>query len=469
MQAFPIFVKLQGRKALLVGGGDAAVAKARLLLAAGAVPVVVTPEPDPQFIDWAATSVIELRQRNFHTEDLYDHAILIIATEDLSEDRRVANAARGSGIPVNVVDRPALSDFTMPAIVERGPVTVAVSTGGAAPVLARQVRGLIETALPKNLGQLATFIDGFRDAVKSVLLTAVQRRKFWDRFLSSTAARQVLAGDDTAARQSVIADLNRSAAGQVQGRVAIVGAGPGDPELLTRKAHRLLQEADVIVHDRLVSGDILDLARRDARRVYVGKARSVHFRTQDQINEILVDEARAGHLVIRLKGGDPFIFGRGGEEADHLRAAGIEVETVPGITAASGCAAAAGFPLTHRDHASAVTFLSGQGKGGADAEIDWASLADSRHTLAVYMGIDTATASHDALIAHGRAPETPIAIVENGTLADQRVIRGRLADLPDLLAAHAVASPALIYIGEVTLAGAPAITEITDAPLAAAV
>lgn len=469
MKAFPIFVKLQGRKALLVGGGDAAVAKARLLLAAEARPVVVTPEPDPQFTAWTEEGVVELRQREFHSEDLYDSAILIAATEDLDTDTKVARTARGHGLPVNVVDRPALSDFTMPAIVERGPITVAISTGGAAPVLARQVRGLIETALPKNFGQLAIFIDSFRDAVKAVLTTTVQRRKFWDRFLTSTAARQVLAGDEQAARQSIIAELNRSAAGDVQGRVAIVGAGPGDPELLTRKAHRLLQQADVIVHDRLVSSDILDLARRDARRVYVGKARSAHFRTQDQINEILVNEALAGQLVIRLKGGDPFIFGRGGEEADHLRAAGVEVETVPGITAASGCAAAAGFPLTHRDHASAVTFLSGQGKGGTDADIDWASLAGSRHTLAVYMGIDTAAASRDALIAHGRAPDTPVAIVENGTLADQRVIRGRLSDLPELLAAHAVASPALIYIGEVTLAGAPATTEITDAPLAAAV
>lgn len=469
MKAFPIFVKLQGRKALLVGGGDAAVAKARLLLAAGARPVVVTPEPDRQFIAWAEERRVELRHREFHSEDLYDCAILISATDDLETDTKIARTARGHGLPVNVVDRPALSDFTMPAIVERGPVTVAISTGGAAPVLARQVRGLIETALPKNLGQLATFIDSFRDAVKSVLTTPVQRRKFWDRFLSSTAARQVLSGDTQAARQSIIADLNRSAAGEVQGRVAIVGAGPGDPELLTRKAHRLLQEADVIVHDRLVSDDILDLARRDARRVYVGKARSAHFRSQDQINAILVDEARAGHLVIRLKGGDPFIFGRGGEEAEHLHAAGIEVETVPGITAAAGCAAAAGFPLTHRDHASAVTFLSGQGKGGAEADIDWASLAGSRHTLAVYMGLDTAAASRDALITHGRGADTPVAIVENGTLPDQRVIRGRLAELPELLAVHAVASPALIYIGEVTLAGAPILTTTADAPLAAAV
>lgn len=468
MQAFPLFYKLQGRKALLVGGGDAAVAKARLLLAAGAIPVVVTPEPDQQFLSWASDGVIELRAREFHSEDLYDSSILIVATESLEKDTGVVRTARGFGLPVNVVDRPELSDFTMPSIVERGPVTVAISTGGAAPVLARQVRGLIETALPTNLGTLANFIDQFRDAVKLVLPTPTQRRKFWDRFLASPVARQVLSGEEADARQDMLALLNRSAAGEVRGRVAIVGAGPGDPELLTRKAHRLLQEADVIVHDRLVSEDILNLSRRDARRVYVGKARSAHFRTQDQINDILVDEARAGRLVIRLKGGDPFVFGRGGEEADHLKAHDVEVEIVPGITAAIGCAASAGIPLTHRDHASAVTFLSGQGRDGGDASIDWALLAQSRHTLAVYMGIDTARQSREQLIAHGRSPDTPVAIIENGSLPDQRVIRGRLADLTDLLAAEAVASPALIFIGEVAGLSDTALPEFTAEPLALA-
>ncbi|WP_416899819.1 MAG: siroheme synthase CysG [Minwuia sp.] len=450
MQSFPVFLKLDGAPVLLAGGGDAATAKLRLLLAAKARVTIVTPAPEAELAELARTAGATLISREFSTPDLENKKLVIVATENEANDRGIAEAARAAGVTVNVVDRPALSDFTMPAIVERGPVTVAISTGGAAPVLARQVRGLIETALPKNLGDLAGFIDSFRGAVKSVLPTATQRRKFWDRFLSSAAARQVLSGDEGAARRDMLALLNRSAAGEVTGRVAIVGAGPGDPELLTRKAHRLLQEADVIVHDRLVSDDILDLARRDARRVYVGKARSAHFRTQDQINRILTEEAGAGHLVVRLKGGDPFVFGRGGEEADHLRAAGIEVEIVPGITAATGCAAAAGFPLTHRDHASAVTFLSGQGREGGEADIDWRLLAQARHTLAVYMGIDTARQARTRLIAHGRSPETPVAIVENGTLPNQRVIRGRLADLPDLLEREAVASPALIFIGEVT-------------------
>lgn len=464
MRAFPIFYKLQGRNALLVGGGEAAVAKARLLLSAGARLTIVTGNPSQQVLDWARDGAVILRDREFHTSDLYEQQLLIAASEDLDVDTRVANAAREAGVPVNVVDRPALSDFTMPAIVERGPVTVAISTGGAAPVLAREVRGQIEAALPKNLGALAGFVDSFRDAVKAVLPTAVQRRKFWDRFPSGTAAKQVLAGDEASARQEMLAQLNRTAAGEVTGRVAIVGAGPGDPELLTLKAHRLLRQADVIVHDRLVPEAILDLARRDARRVYVGKARADHFRSQDQINDILVEEARAGHLVIRLKGGDPFIFGRGGEEADHLKAAGIDVEIVPGITAASGCAAAAGIPLTHRDHASAVTFLSGQGKDGGEAAIDWRLLANARHTLAVYMGIATAREARAQLIANGRSRKTPVAIVENGTLPDQRVIRGTLDGLPDLLEREDVASPALIFIGEVAgdAAAAAALPDATE-------
>ncbi|WP_417514153.1 siroheme synthase CysG [Minwuia sp.] len=466
MNAFPIFLKLAGQPVLVAGSGDAAIAKARLLLAADAQVTIVAEDPASDILEWSASGRIDLRHRQFHTSDLDDVKLIVVAMEDASGDRQIAEAARRAGVTVNVVDRPALSDFTMPAIVERGPITVAISSGGAAPVLSRQVRGLIETALPKNLGALAGFIDRFRGAVKATLPTATQRRKFWDRFLSSPVARKVLSGDETDARQDMLAFINRSAAGEVTGRVAIVGAGPGDPELLTRKAHRLLQEADVIVHDRLISDEILNLSRRDARRIYVGKARAAHFRSQDETNAILAAEARAGHLVVRLKGGDPFVFGRGGEEAEYLADRGIEVEIVPGITAAVGCAAASGFPLTHRDHASAVTFLSGQGKDG-EADLDWRLLASARHTLAIYMGIDTARQSRTHLIAHGRSPATPVAIIENGTLPDQRTVHGRLDDLPDLLARERIASPALIIIGEVTQSGLARLSaDAAAAPLA---
>lgn len=449
MQAFPIFLKLKGRTALLAGGGDAAAAKLRLLIAAGANVRVVTPEPEECVRELVDGTQVTLVEAAFDPAHLADVALAIVATEDEAEDRRIAAAARAARVTVNVVDRPALSDFTMPAIVDRDPVTVAISTGGAAPVLARQVRGAVEAALPTRLGALAGFMESFRGAVAAIRRTPKARRKFWEAFLAGPVARKVLDGNDRSARQDMLALVNQGETTDPVGRVAIVGAGPGDPELLTLKAHRLLKQADVIVHDKLVGEGVLELARRDARLVYVGKSRGHHHRTQDQINDILVAEAGAGNLVVRLKGGDPFIFGRGGEEVEHLNAHGIEVEVVPGITAASGCAASAGFPLTHRGKASAVTFLSGQGKDGAP-DLDWRSLGQANHTLAIYMGIDTARVSARELIAHGRDPGTPVAVIENGTLPTQRVLRGRLDQLPELVERESVVTPALLIIGEVT-------------------
>lgn len=449
MRQFPIFLKLEGRKALVVGGGDAAVAKVRLLRAARADLTVIAERPAPELLDWAAEGVIRLERRAFRPDDLDGAAMVISATGDVAGDAAVSAAARAAGVAVNAVDRPALSDFIMPAIVDRDPVTVAISTDGAAPALARQVRGAIEAALPARLGQLARFIDAFRPAVSALRDSAEGRRRFWDRFLAGPIARKVLAGDGREARSAMLALVNQAERTEQSGRVAIVGAGPGDPELLTLKAHRLLQEADVIVHDKLVGEEVLDLARRDARRIYVGKSRGNHTLTQDEINALIAEEAWAGHLVVRLKGGDPFVFGRGGEELEYLRALGIEAEVVPGITAATGCAAAAGFPLTHRDKASAVTFLSGQGKDG-EPDVDWHVLAEARHTLAVYMGVGTAEATAERLLAHGRDPATSVAVIENGTLPTQRVVKGRLEGLADLVRREGIGSPALIVIGEVT-------------------
>lgn len=449
MQAFPIFLKLKGRTVLLAGGGDAAAAKLRLLRSAGAFIRVVTPDAEPCVTDQVDGIQVEL----FHAETINQHldnvVLAVIGTGDESTDRRLADAARAARVTVNVVDRPGLSDFTMPAIVDRAPVTVAISTGGAAPALARQVRGAVEAALPARLGALAGFVDSFRGAVAAGRATPRARRKFWDAFLSGPVARKVLDGDEGTARQDMLTLVNQDDNAGTDGRVAIVGAGPGDPELLTLKAHRLLKQADVIVHDKLVGPGVLEMARRDARLIYVGKSRGNHHRTQDEINALLAAEAQAGHLVVRLKGGDPFIFGRGGEEVEYLRAHQVEVEVVPGITAAAGCAAAAGFPLTHRGKATAVTFLSGQGKDGAP-DLDWRALGRSNHTLAIYMGIDTARVSARELIANGRDPATPVAVIENGTLPTQRVLRGRLDHLPDLVRHNGVTTPALLIIGEVT-------------------
>ncbi|MDF1722360.1 MAG: siroheme synthase CysG [Minwuia sp.] len=449
MQAFPIFLKLDGRPVLLAGGGDAAAAKLRLLRAAGASVRVVATDPEPCVADQVDGVQVQLFRSETINEHLENVIFAIIGTEDEDTDRSFAAVARAAGVTVNVVDRPALSDFTMPAIVDRSPVTVAISTGGAAPALARQVRGAVEAALPARLGALAGFIDSFRSAVAAGRATPKARRKFWDAFLSGPVARKVLDGEEETARQDMLTLVNQDDRSITTGRVAIVGAGPGDAELLTLKAHRLLKQADVIVHDKLVGAGVLELARRDARLVYVGKSRGNHHRTQDEINALLVAEAQAGHLVVRLKGGDPFIFGRGGEEVAFLHAHDVEVEVVPGITAAAGCAAAAGFPLTHRGKASAVTFLSGQGRDGAP-DLDWQALGQSNHTLAIYMGIDTAEVSARELIAHGRSPATPVAVIENGTLPTQRVLRGRLDALPALVRSERVTTPALLVIGDVT-------------------
>jgi uroporphyrin-III C-methyltransferase/precorrin-2 dehydrogenase/sirohydrochlorin ferrochelatase len=363
-------------------------------------------------------------------------------------------------MPVNVVDRPDLSSFIMPAIVERDPVVIGISTGGAAPLLARRIRATIEALLPARLGRLVRFAESFRGSVQATIPDARARLRFWERFFEGPLAGAVLAGDESTAREQMLSLVNRpQAAPRPAGVVHIVGAGPGDPDLLTLRALRLMQQADVVVYDKLVGPEILDYARRDAERIYVGKSKGNHARTQDQINELLVVHARTGKRVLRLKGGDPFIFGRGGEEREHLRRAGVRVEVVPGITAATGCAAATGIPLTHRDHAAAATFVTGHGRNG-EPDLDWAALARIRHTLVIYMGVSTAGRTAARLIEHGMAPDTPVAVVENGTLESQKTAIGTLAHLGALVAEHGIAGPAIIVVGEVVReADAAALTE----------
>ncbi len=356
-------------------------------------------------------------------------------------------------MPVNVVDAPQLSTFIMPAVVRRDPVTVAISTGGAAPVLARAIRARIEALLPANLGRLARFADGFRGAVKATHGDETGRRRFWERFFAGPIAAAVLAGDERWAREKMLDAVNRRPAQDERaGSVALVGAGPGDADLLTLRAVRLLEEADVIVHDRLIGPDVLDRARRDAERIDVGKRPGSAAMSQDRINAILLREARAGRRVVRLKGGDPFIFGRGGEEAEYLRRHGVHVSIVPGITAATGCAAVAGIPLTHRDQVQALTFVTGQGRDG-EPEVDWAALARGRQTIVVYMGRAAAGRIAGRLMAAGMDPATPAAMIVNGTLADQRVETAPLARLGALVAADGDggerAGPTLFVIGEV--------------------
>jgi uroporphyrin-III C-methyltransferase/precorrin-2 dehydrogenase/sirohydrochlorin ferrochelatase len=348
-----------------------------------------------------------------------------------------------------VVDRPELSSFITPAIIDRDPLVIGICSGGEAPILARQLRARIESLLPANLGRLARFAGTFRNAVSAQIGDGTQRRRFWERLFSGPIADKVLAGDETGAREAMLSLINgRAVQRHEEGSVAIVGAGPGDPDLLTFKALRRLQEADVVLYDKLIGPEIIDYARRDAERIYVGKTKANHSKTQDEINALMAEHALAGRRVVRLKGGDPFIFGRGGEEMDYLQARGIAVEVVPGVTAAAGCAAAAGIPLTLRGTALAVTFLTGHAKDG-EPDLDWASLAAGKQTLAVYMGVSTAGTVAQRLIEHGLDAGTPVAVIENGTRPEQKVVTARLEELARRLHDAGITGPALIIIGEV--------------------
>jgi uroporphyrin-III C-methyltransferase/precorrin-2 dehydrogenase/sirohydrochlorin ferrochelatase len=451
MRSFPLFLKLEGRPVLLVGAGSAAAAKLRLLGSAGARVVVIADTPSADLLAAAADTRAELVRDALSIQHFASVELVFGATGNEAADRIVAQRAHATGKLVNIVDRPELSDFTMPAIVDRGDIVVAVSTHGASPVLAQRVRAAIESVLPPGLGRLAQFAQRFRAAIQARIGENAARRRFWDQVLSGPIAAAVLAGDEKRAARDLIRAVNRGEPKAETGRVSLVGAGPGDPELLTLRAARALREADIIVYDKLVDPAVLEYARRDARRIFVGKSKGDHTLPQTEINALLVTEARAGRHVVRLKGGDPFVFGRGGEELDALVAEGIRVDVVPGITAATGCAAYAGFPLTHRDHASSVVFVSGHSKDGF-SDLDWHALANPRQTIVVYMGVSAAGEVAGKLIQAGLSASTPVAIVENGTRWDQRVIKGELQQAADLIRQHGVAGPALLVIGEVTRA-----------------
>lgn len=456
MEHFPAFFAIRGRAVLVVGGGAVALRKARLLSDAGGVVSVVAPTLGPEMSALVEKGSVHHRAKPFDGTDLDGQTLVIAASGRAAVDTAVSAAAQARNVPVNVVDAPALSTFIMPAVVRRDPVTVAISTGGAAPVLARAIRARIEALLPANLGRLARFADGFRSAVRSTHTDETGRRRFWERFFAGPVAAAVLEGDERWARERMLDVVNRRPAETSDaGSVALVGAGPGDADLLTLRAVRLLEEADVIVHDRLVGPDVLDRARRDAERIDVGKGRGTAVASQERINAILLREARAGRRVVRLKGGDPFIFGRGGEEAEYLRRNGVRVTIIPGITAATGCAAAAGIPLTHRDHVQALTFVTGQGRDG-EPEVDWAGLARGRQTLAIYMARANVGRIAERLIAAGMDPTTPAAMIVNGTLPEQQIETAPLALLGDLVAPSGDdgprAGPTLFIIGEVVRA-----------------
>jgi len=447
MDFLPIFLDIREQPCLLVGGGEVAARKCALLLRAGARVTVQAPSLSAAFdADLEAARVVH-RAARFSDEDVKGNALVIAATDDEAVNRAVAAAAKAQRIPVNVVDQPALCSFIMPSIIDRSPVIVAVSSGGASPVLARLLRARLETLIPAGYGRLATLAAAFRDRVKARLEPS-QRRRFWERVLQGPIAELVFGGREAEAHQALSASLANTQLTLSGGEVALVGAGPGDPDLLTFRALRLMQRADVVVYDRLVAQPILDLVRRDAERIYAGKARAMHALPQEDINHLLVRLAKDGKRVVRLKGGDPFIFGRGGEEIDTLRAQGIPFQVVPGITAAAGCASYAGIPLTHRDYAQSVVFVTGHLQDGS-MNLNWPALVQPRQTIVFYMGLVGIDILCRELIAHGLPATTPAALVQQGTTPQQRVLTGSVATLPGIVHRHDVRAPTLIIIGEV--------------------
>ena len=433
MRHFPIFMDLQGRRALVLGAGENADRKAGALRKSGAI-VVQMATFDPAALD---------------------HCAIAIGAEAAETDlTALVQAAQARGIPVNVIDRPELCSFITPAIVDRAPITIAISSAGTAPALARLIRARIEAMVPPAFGRLAALADEFKPEIRRRFPDPAPRRRVMDQALGGRVADLVMAGQDDAAR----AEMARAVASTPDptGIVYLVGAGPGAADLLTLRAHRLLGEADVIVHDRLVGEDVLDMARRDAQRIYVGKARANHCLPQSGINDLLIRLAREGRKVVRLKGGDPFIFGRGGEEAEALAAAGIAFEVVPGITAALACAAQAGIPLTHREAARSVTFATGHTKDGR-LDLDFAQLVQGG-TIAIYMGVVTLPLLRDGLLGAGLPPATPAALIERGGTRAQRVLRGTLDELAHQANAWSTGGPTLVLIGDVVgrqIAAAP--------------
>jgi uroporphyrin-III C-methyltransferase/precorrin-2 dehydrogenase/sirohydrochlorin ferrochelatase len=446
MDFLPLFHKLQGRTVLVVGGGEVALRKARLLADAGATLRVVAPQVRDDLLELAEAGG-QVLSRGYEQADLTDVALVIAATDDEPLNAEISRQAQALGVPVNVVDAPKLCSVIFPAIVDRSPLIVAVTSGGDAPVLARLIRAKIETWIPSTYGQLAGLAKRFRAQVKGLFPDVQQRRVFWEDVFQGRIAESLFAGK-TQEAERLLEEKIAGAAPQALGEVYLVGAGPGDPDLLTFRALRLMQQADVVLYDRLVAPAIIELCRRDAERIYVGKQRAEHAVPQEQINQRLVTLAKQGKRVLRLKGGDPFIFGRGGEEIEELAAHGIPFQVVPGITAASGCAAYAGIPLTHRDHAQSVRFVTGHLKDGS-CDLPWAELTASSETLVFYMGLVGLPLICEQLIGHGRPAETPAALIQQGTTSNQRVFTGTLANLPALVAEHEVHAPTLVIVGDV--------------------
>jgi uroporphyrin-III C-methyltransferase/precorrin-2 dehydrogenase/sirohydrochlorin ferrochelatase len=455
MDSLPLFLKLRNRECLVIGGGTVALRKIELLLKAGATVSVAAPELHLQLRRLVEEKRV-IHAANTFNHELLDHKTLVIAaTDDAAVNLVVYEQASARNIPVNVVDQPELCSVTFPSIVDRSPLLIAVGSNGSTPVLARRIRQKLESWIPAGYGKLATIAGQFRKELKKHLPAMSARRLFWESVFDGAVENNLLNAPDSKQgleilRQHLQATQNSLI--KAKGEIYLVGAGPGDPDLMTFKALRLLQQADIVLYDHVIPEAILAMARRDAEKIYVGKRSKQHSTVQSEINALMVAHARAGKRVCRLKGGDPFIFGRGGEELETLVAAGIPFQVVPGITAASGCAAYAGIPLTHRDHAQALLFVTGHLKREGEFVLDgldWPALVRPNQTVVFYMGFKTLPLISRQLLSHGLPADMPAAIVEHGTRPQQRVISGTITTLPQLAEAAKIDTPALVIVGQV--------------------
>ncbi|AKH37432.1 MULTISPECIES: siroheme synthase CysG [Nitrosomonas] len=448
MDFLPIFLNIKDRNCLVVGGGEVAARKTILLLKAGAQVRVVSPHLNDELNNLLQRGSIIYHAETFDPVQLKDVVLVFAATNERSINQYVSEAANGLGIPVNIADNPALCSFIMPSILNRSPILIAISSGGTSPVLARLLRAQLETLIPEAYGRLAYYAGKFREHVKHRFSSPKKRRLFWEKVLQGPFAEMVFSGKNREAEAFLLSSLEHETNEPLWGEVYLVGAGPGNSDLLTFRAMRLMQQADVVVYDRLVSPAILDMVRRDATRIYAGKERNQHTLPQESINHLLVRLAKEGKRVLRLKGGDPFIFGRGGEEIETLSQHHIPFQVVPGITAASGVASYAGIPLTHRDYAQSCIFVTGHLKNNT-INLDWQVLARPQQTIVIYMGLLGLPVLCKQLIAHGLPASTPAAIVQQGTTYKQRVVIGSLETLPALASAANLVPPTLIIVGEV--------------------
>ena len=448
MEYLPLFFDLKQRDVLLVGGGDVALRKARLLSRAGARLTVVSHAIDPELAELLEQHQGEAILGDYHADLLQGKTLVLAATDDEPLNERVHHDAVAVNVPVNVVDNPPLCTFIFPAIVDRSPIVIGISSGGQSPVLARILRSKLESQIPVSFSRLGQLVGRLRDQVKARFSSVNERRVFWEKVLNGQVAEKVFAGRDAEAEALLLEQIKEGSAENHTGEVYLVGAGPGDPDLLTFKALRLMQQADVVLYDRLVSDEVLELCRRDADMIYVGKKRDNHAVPQHDINQLLIDHAKAGRRVVRLKGGDPFIFGRGGEELEQLKAAGIPFQVVPGITAASACSTYGGIPLTHRNYAQSVKFVTGQLKNRT-TDLNFAEMITPNQTIVFYMGLHTLELLVQGLIQHGKPANTLIAIVSQGTSTEQRVITGTLDTIVELQHQAQLEAPAIIIVGEV--------------------